>query len=150
MILSCFTDSEISMKLKGCSCGKNTTRTDKVSCSPSARRICPCLRKGMRCSRNCICKNCCNHDNTETDSNSSTTTHIRNLKCRCGERMAKKSSNHIACKDGKKEVQVPLSRLWTRLLLFLRVRRLPKCARCSFRLLDYPVRCKEEKITGYL
>ena len=100
-MLSCFTDSEISRKLKGCSCGKNTTRGDKVSCSPSARRICPCLRKRLRCSRNCICKNCYNHDNTETDSNSSTMTHIRNLKCRCGERMAKKSSNYIACKDGK-------------------------------------------------
>lgn len=45
---------------------------------------------------------------------------------------------------------MPLSRTWTRLLLFLRVGRLPKCARCSFRLLNNPVRCKEEKITRYL
>lgn len=33
--------------------------------------------------------------------------HIRNLKCRCGERMAKKSSNYIACKDGKKKSRCP-------------------------------------------
>lgn len=37
------TDSEISMGLKGCSCGKNITRGDKASCLPSAK--CPCVKK---------------------------------------------------------------------------------------------------------
>ena len=40
--------------------------------------------------------------------------------------MAKKRSNYVACKDGKvKPWSRPLSRTWTKLLFFLRVRRLP-------------------------
>ena len=105
MRFSYLTDSEISVGLKGCSCGKNITRGDKTSCLPSAR--CPCVKKGMRCSRKCICKNCRNHDIAETTDNLNEPVHIRNLKCRCGEGVAKKTTNYAACKDGKTKSRCP-------------------------------------------
>ena len=60
-------DSQISGESIGCSCGKNTARGNKASCQPLARKVCPCVRKGLRCTRKCICKNCCNVDRHVTD-----------------------------------------------------------------------------------
>ncbi|XP_068747393.1 uncharacterized protein [Montipora capricornis] len=97
-------DSQISDESIGCSRGKNTARGNKASCQPLARKVCPCVRKGLRCTRKCICKNCCNVDT----GNSNESVPYRNLKCRCGENMVRKNSDkRIACKDGKTKSRSP-------------------------------------------
>ena len=105
LLFSCLTDSQVSDESIGCSCGKNTARGNKASCQPLARKVCPCVRKGLRCTRKCICKNCCNVDRHVTDNtgNSNESIFYRNLKCRCGENMVRKNSDNkrTACKDGK-------------------------------------------------
>lgn len=110
-------DSERSVKdnSKGCSCGKNMTRGSKSSCLSATRKVCPCVQKGISCTRRCRCKNCgnLNQDLRNEGEDSAGTMPYRHLSCKRGENMAKKredAKTFAACRDGEIKSKCPCLR----------------------------------------
>lgn len=90
-------------------------RGSKSSCLSATRKVCPCVRKGISCTRKCRCKNCgnLNQDVRNEGEDSAGTMPYRHLSCRCGESMAKKredAKTFAACRDGEIKSKCPCLR----------------------------------------
>ena len=89
-----------------CSCGKNN-KEGHESCVQDAngRTRCPCIGKGVSCSRDCRCKRCQNKQAYQKPKEAGFS-----LSCKCKVDKVKSNEEYVACSDGKRKTKCPCVR----------------------------------------